>query len=386
MTLLILAKEKKDYYKVLGVSKGASKKEIKKAYRKLAKKYHPDMNKSADAEDKFKEVQEAYEVLSDEQKRRAYDQFGHAGTSGFGGGGFNQGSDGSGFRGADFSGFGFDDIGSIFDTFFGGQQRRASGRRRQKASRGSDLKMEIELEFKEAVFGTEKDITYTRRVNCQSCNGSGAKDGTSKETCHQCEGAGRVTRVQKTFIGSIQTTTVCPACNGEGEIIKEKCEECNGKGRQNQKEKLKVKIPPGASDGLVLKFKGKGNAGSQNGAYGDLYVQIEVHPHELFERRGDDIYIEKEISVLDAVLGSRIDVETLHGEVKVKVKPGTQPGSIMRLRDKGVPKLQEKGRGDQYIQLRIKIPEKLSKKQKELWKKLSEEKNTKDNIVGRLFS
>ena len=372
--------EKRDYYEVLGVEKTATIKEIKRAYRNLAKKYHPDVNKSADAEDKFKEVQEAYEILSDEQKRSAYDQYGHAGTSGFQGGydGFPGGADFSGF---DFSGMGdFADIGSIFDSFFGGGRQR----RQSRAQTGEDLKVRIELEFEDAVFGTEKNIKYGRVVYCPDCNGSGAKKGSSMETCSQCKGSGQVTRVSRTFIGAIQTTTVCPTCRGKGKVIKEKCEKCGGDGRLNTTEVIKMKIPKGTPDGLVIRLREKGNAGQNNGGYGDLYVQIDVKPHDLFERRGDDIYIEKDIAAVQAVLGGEIEVETIHGNVKVKVKAGTQPGTIVRLTGKGAPKLRGKGNGDQYIQLNVQIPKKLSREQKKLWEALAETKGKK-GFMNSLF-
>lgn len=357
---------KRDYYEVLGIKKDATKQEIKKAYRKLAKLFHPDVNKSPDAEEKFKEVQEAYEVLSDEQKRAAYDQYGHAGTSGFQGG-FEGFPGEANFTGADFGGFSdFADIGSIFDTFFGGGRRSGQGRR----TKGEDLKMKIDLEFMEAVFGADKTIVYKREVNCDECNGSGAKGGVSKERCSQCNGSGRVVRVQRSFLGSIQTTTVCPSCNGTGEVIKEKCPICQGRGRISKEEELKLKIPKGTPDGLVLRFKERGNAGSHGGGYGDLYIQIDVKPHKFFERRGSDIYLEKELDIMTAVLGGNIEIPTLHGDITVKVKAGTQPGTVLRLSSKGAPKLRGNGYGNQYVQLNISVPKRLNKEQKQLWEEL----------------
>lgn len=375
--------EKRDYYEVLGVEKSASKAEIKKAYRQLAKKYHPDVNKAADAEEKFKEVQEAYEILSNDQKRAAYDQFGHAGTSGFQGGGGYEGFPG----GTDFSGFDFGDfadIGSIFDSFFGGA---FGGRRgpRTRAARGADIQTKLGLEFEEAVFGKEETIRYKRRVHCAKCNGSGAKDGTSKETCPQCKGQGRVTRVQRSFIGTIQTTTACPQCKGSGEVIKEKCEKCRGQGQMEEVEELKLKIPKGTPDGLVLRFREKGHAGVNGGGYGDLYVQIEVKPHKMFERRGDDIYLDREIDVITSVLGAEIEVPTLHGDVKVKVKAGTQPGTILRLTGKGAPKLRGGGNGDQYVQLKVNVPKRLTKEQRKLWEELGNVKHKKGGVLDGLF-
>lgn len=378
--------EKRDYYEVLGVEKSASKDEIKKAYRQLAKKYHPDMNKASDAEEKFKEVQEAYEVLSDDQKRAAYDQFGHAGTSGFqGGGGFEGFPQGADFSGFDFGGMGdFADIGSIFDSFFGGAF--GGGRRsRTQAERGSDIQVKLELVFEDAVFGIDEVIKYKRRVHCEKCNGSGAKDGTSKTTCPTCKGAGRVTRVQRSFIGTIQTTTACPECRGSGEIIKEKCPECAGLGQVEKVEELKLKIPKGTPDGLLLRFREKGHAGANGGSYGDLYVQIEVKQHKIFERQGDDIYLDREIDVITAVLGGEFEVPTLHGDVKVKVKAGTQPGTILRLTGKGAPKLRGSGNGNQYVQLRVIVPKRLTKEQRKLWEELGETKGKKGGVLDGLF-
>ncbi|MBN2016417.1 molecular chaperone DnaJ [Candidatus Dojkabacteria bacterium] len=376
--------DKRDYYEVLGVSKDASKQEIKKAYRQLAKKYHPDVNKASDAEEKFKEVQEAYDVLNDDQKRAAYDQYGHAGTSGFGTGfeGFQGSSD---FSGADFSGFGdFADIGSIFDSFFGGAFGRE--RRTQRSTRGSDIQVKLILDFEEAVFGKEEKVKYRRQAQCKDCNGSGAKGGTSMETCKQCNGQGRVTRVQRSFIGTIQTTSVCPACQGKGQVIKEKCQSCDGHGHITKEETVKLKIPQGTPDGLILRFRQKGNAGINGGDYGDLYVQIEVKPHKFFERRGDDIYLEREIDVVTAVLGGEIKVPTLHGDVNIKVKAGTQPGTILRLSGKGAPKLRGSGNGNEYIQLKIVVPKRLTKEQRKLWEDLGKTKNSKGGIFSGLFS
>jgi len=375
----------RDYYEVLGVEKGASKTDIKKAYRQLAKKYHPDVNKSDDAEEKFKEVQEAYEILSDDQKRTAYDQYGHAGTSGFGAGGFEGFPGSADFSGADFSGFGdFSDIGSIFDSFFGGGFSRGSSK--ERVSRGQDIQVKLELDFEEAIFGDDKVIEYKRRTLCRDCNGSGAKNGDSVKTCPQCKGTGTVTRVQRSFIGTIQTRTTCPMCSGQGKIIKEKCEKCGGNGYKETKETLKFKIPKGTPDGLILKFKERGHTGKNGGGYGDLYIQIEVKPHKIFERRGDDIYLESEIDVVTAVLGDEITVPTVHGEVKIKIKPGTQSGTVLRLSGKGAPKIRGNGNGDQYIKIQIKIPKRLTREQKTLWEKLGKTKNKNGSIIDSLFN
>lgn len=375
--------EKRDYYEILGVSKSASKADVKKAYRQLAKKYHPDVNKAADAEDKFKEVQEAYEVLSEDSKRTAYDQYGHAGTSGFDGGygGFPGATD---FSGYDTSGFGdFTDIGSIFDSFFGGTFGRERGKGRAK--QGADIQVKFILKLEEAVFGKEETVKYRRKFQCDKCNGSGAKNGTSMEKCKQCNGQGRVTRVQKSFIGTIQTTSVCPVCKGTGQVILESCEICKGQGQIKKLEELKLKIPKGTPDGLILRFREKGNAGTNGGTYGDLYVQIEVKPHKIFERQGDDIYLEKEIDITQAVLGGEINTPTLHGDMKIKVKAGTQPGTILRLTGKGAPKLRGSGNGNQYVKLKIIVPKRLTKEQRVLWESLSKTKNKKRGILNGLF-
>jgi len=371
--------DKKDYYEILGLNKTASKQEIKRAYRQYAKKYHPDKNKAPDAEEKFKEVQEAYEVLSDDQKRAAYDEYGHAGTSGFGGGGF-EGFEGTDFSGADFGDFA--DIGSVFDSFFGG----AFGRGRQQAKqKGSDLQLKIELDFEDAVFGTQKTITYKRRVVCNDCQGSGAKNGTSKETCSNCKGQGRVTRVQRSFIGTIQTTTACPTCRGTGKIVKEPCEKCRGDGIVDKEEDFTLKIPQGTPDGLVLRFRDRGEAGTNGGGYGDLFVQIEVKPHKYFERNGDDIYLDQDVDVVSAVLGDTIKIPTLHGDVEVKIKAGTQSGNVLRLRGKGAPKLRGNGHGDQYIKVNVDIPKRLTREQKKLWKELEKVKGKKGGVLNGIL-
>lgn len=358
---------KRDYYEILGVSKGASPQEIKKAHRKLAKEFHPDRNKSADAEVKFKEVQEAYEVLSDSQKRQAYDQFGHAGTEGFGAGsgGFG-GFSSQDFSGFDFSGAGFEDIGSIFDTFF-----RAGGGTRRQSRRGADLKYEMTIEFEEAVFGADKEISYQHEAVCDVCKGSGTKSGSSKTTCPTCKGQGQVVRVSRSFLGQIQTQSLCPECQGEGEVIKEKCTECNGNGKTRKEEHIKIKIPAGTPDGLVLKFAGKGNAGERGGDIGDLYVQISVKAHAEFERNGYDIYLDRSIPVTTAVLGGSLNVPTVHGSVTIKIPTGTQPGKILRISGKGIPKLKGGGgHGDQYVRITVDIPKKLSKEEEAVWNQL----------------
>jgi molecular chaperone DnaJ len=358
---------KRDYYEVLGISKSASKEEIKKAYRKLAKQYHPDRNKESGAEDKFKEVQEAYDILSDEQKKSAYDQYGFAGTQAYNGGLGGFSGFGNGFSGGDFG-----DLGSLLGDFFGGfgSSRSSTGR---SGTQGSDMQATLEIEFLEAIFGVEKEIDYTRYIKCTDCSGSGAKDG-KKKTCEDCKGRGQVTRVQRTILGSMQMVTTCPTCGGLGEVIIEKCPKCNGNGVNQIKDNLKIKIPAGIPDGVNIRFSEKGNAGANGGGYGDLYVAIEVKLHPVLERRGNDIYMDKHIKVEEAVLGGEVEVPTVHGKVVMKISPGSQSGKVLRLKEKGGPKFKQNGNGDQYVKLIVDIPEKLSKKQKKLWEDLRDSK------------
>lgn len=357
---------KRDYYEVLGVTKSASKDEIKKSYRKLAKEYHPDKNKSAGAEEKFKEVQEAYDILSDQQKRQAYDQYGFAGTQAFGGsgmGGFSQG----GFS-ADFG-----DLEGLLGNFFGGGIGGfGGGSRRRGNSRGSDLEMNMQVEFNEAIFGIDREIEYERQNRCDKCNGTGSKDG-QKKTCQTCDGKGQIRQTQNTIFGSMQVVTDCPTCEGSGEVISEKCDKCSGNGILKAKEKLTVKIPAGIPDGVTVRFNEKGNAGRRGGDFGDLYVSIEVKPDKVLERRGDDIYMDQEIDVVTAVLGGEVKVPTVHGEVFMKVPAGTQPEKVLRLKGKGGPKFRGGANADQYVKLIVKIPEKLSRDEKDAWEKLKKD-------------
>lgn len=363
--------EKRDYYQVLGVSKSASKDEIKKAYRKLAKEYHPDRNKAADAEAKFKEVQEAYDILSDQQKRQAYDQYGFAGTQAFGGSGGSPFGNFQGFQQGDLGGF-EDILGNLFGSSFGGFDFGGMGGRaqtRRSNNRGSDLEFVLKVEFQEAVFGVEKTFDYDRHVKCDVCKGSGAKDN-KKKTCPTCSGKGQVTQVQNTFFGRMQVVAPCPECHGEGEVIAEKCPNCKGSGVLQKRDTFKIKVPAGIPDGVTLKFTEKGNAGERGGAYGDLYITIEVKADPKLERRGDDIYMDQEIDVVTAVLGGEIEVPTVHGKVLMKVPAGTQSEKVLRLKEKGGPKFRGNGNGDQYVKLIVNIPEKLTKEQKKLWENL----------------
>lgn len=342
---------KRDYYEVLGVGKNASKDELKKAYRRLSKQYHPDINKEADATEKFKEIQEAYEVLSDDQKRARYDQFGHEDpTQGFGGAG-----------GAGFEGFGgFEDI---FNSFFGGGTRRSDP---NAPRQGADLQYTMTLSFEEAVFGTETTIEIPQDETCETCKGSGAKPGTTPETCSHCHGTGQLNVEQNTPFGKIVNRRVCQHCSGTGKIIKQKCSTCHGKGTVKKRNKIQIKVPAGVDDGQQLRVPGKGEPGINGGPAGDLYVVFQIKPHEFFERDGDDIYCEMPITFAQAALGDEIEVPTIHGKVKLKIPAGTQTGTRFRLKGKGVRNVRGYGQGDQHIRILVVTPTKLTDKQKEL--------------------
>lgn len=347
---------KRDYYEVLGVAKGASKDEIKKAYRKLSKQYHPDINKAEDAAEKFKEIKEAYEVLSDDQKRAHYDQFGHTDPN-------------QGFGGADFGG-GFGGFEDIFNTFFGGGGAR---RRDPNAPRqGADLQYTMTLSFEEAVFGKETDIHIPREEECETCHGSGAKPGTHPETCQHCHGSGQINVEQNTPFGRIVNRRTCHQCNGTGKQIKHKCSTCGGTGKIKKRRKIHVKIPAGIDDGQQLRVSGQGEPGINGGPPGDLYVVFHVRDHEFFERDGEDIYCEMPITFAQAALGDDVEVPTLHGKVKLKVPAGTQTGTKFRLKGKGVPNVRGYGIGDQHVIIRVITPTKLSDKQKQLLREFAE--------------
>lgn len=346
-----LSMSKRDYYEILGVSKDASEAELKKAYRQLARKYHPDVNSNdAEAEQKFKEVQEAYGVLSDSQKRQQYDRFGHAGAEGQGFGG------GYGAQGFD----GFDDI---FDMFFGGS---GGGSRRRGPKRGSDLQLSMEITFEEAAFGVEREVEIPRMENCQHCDGTGAEPGTHPETCATCKGSGQQTVVQNTPFGRFQSSRTCETCQGRGTIIKSRCGDCAGTGKVRKKKKIKVKIPAGVDTGSRLQLSGEGEAGTLGGPPGDLYVVIHVKAHDKFVRNGNDVICEMPISFVEAALGSEIQVPTLDGKVKLKIPEGTQTGTYFRIKGKGIPRLQGYGRGDQRVKVVVVTPTKLNENQKKL--------------------
>ena len=376
-----MSEEKRDYYEVLGVDKNASADEIKKAYRKLAMKYHPDRNPgNKEAEEKFKEINEAYEVLSDEDKRRNYDQFGHAGVDGQGFGGFSGGSGFGGFGG-------FDDIFS--DLFgggfggFGGGGGTSSGRR--GPSRGSDMRINLRLSFKDAVFGTEKKIKIKRRETCSACGGSGAQEGSHPRTCDKCGGSGQVTMRRQTAFGMMAQTVVCDKCHGEGQIIDNPCPHCHGTGLEEKERTIKITIPAGVDNDSVLPLRGQGNAGANGGASGDILVYINVQEDPIFKRRGDDIYVELPISFMQAALGDSIEVPTIDGKVKMKIPEGTQTGKEFRMRGKGVKNVNGYGKGDQYVTIRVETPQKLTRRQKELMKKFGESLTAKNNQKGSSF-
>lgn len=339
---------KRDYYEVLGVGKDASAEDIKKSYRKLARQYHPDVNKAADAEAKFKEVKEAYDVLSDDGKRSTYDRYGHIDP--------NQGMGGAG--GADFGGFG-----DIFDMFFGG----GGGRRDPNApQRGNDLQYTMTVEFKEAVFGKETEITIPRTESCDPCHGSGAKPGTKPETCSVCKGSGQQEVVQNTPFGRMVNRRACTNCSGTGRVIREKCATCHGAGKVKKQRRIKISIPAGVDDGAQIRMTGEGDGGLRGGPPGDLYIVIRVKSHEFFEREGDDIYCEVPLTFVQAALGAEVEIPTLSEKVKLKVPAGTQTGTYFRLKGKGVPKLRGFGQGDQHVKVTIVTPTSLSEEQKEL--------------------
>ncbi|MBU3941961.1 MAG: molecular chaperone DnaJ [Nanoarchaeota archaeon] len=362
----------KDYYKILGVSENASKEEIKKAYKSLAKKYHPDLNKEdhADAE-KFKEINEAASVLGDDKKRAQYDRFGNT-TEGFG----------AGTSGFDFSDFGFSDFGfdfeDIFDTFFS----RGFGRHSRGPRRGADLRYDMEITLEEAAFGAKKHITVPRMEKCKECNGSGANLSSDIAACDKCNGSGRIQQTRRTPFGIFSTTTVCPKCHGEGKIIKNPCPECEGTGRVHHDRKIEITIPKGIDNNNELRIAGGGEAGIKNGSSGDLYVVIHVKPHDIFERKENDIYCEIPVSFAQAALGSEIDVPTLKGKAKLNIPAGTQTNTIFRMKGNGIPDLHGYGTGSQNIKVIIETPTKLTKKQKELLKEFEKESKKKKGFFG----
>jgi len=345
---------KRDYYEVLGVSRTADADELKKAYRRLARQYHPDANKEPGAEERFKEANEAYEVLSDREKRRAYDRFGHAGVDGSVG----------------YSDFGFGGIGDIFEEFFGfGTGTRA---RRRGPRRGNDLQYDLEIDLEEAVFGCEKEIEINRLDMCSVCQGSGAEPGTTPIRCNQCNGTGEVRRVQQSILGSFVNVTTCPTCRGEGEVISTPCHQCRGKGQVQASKTITVRIPPGVGDGTRIRLASEGEPGFRGGPSGNLYVLLHVRPHAIFRRSGDDIVLELNVNVAQAALGDKVTIPTLDGEESVHIPAGTQTGRIFRLRGRGVPHLRRSGRGDLLIVTQVVVPTDLDERQRELFQELGQ--------------
>ena len=366
---------KRDYYDVLGVSKGSDAEEIKKAYRKMAIKYHPDKNQGdKEAEEKFKEAAEAYEVLSNPDKRARYDQFGHsANASSAAGGGF-----GGGMNMEDiFSNFG--DIfggGSPFDSFFGGGRQGGGGRRVQK---GSNLRIKVRLTLEEIANGVEKKIKVNKQTICKTCDGTGARDKSSFQTCKTCGGSGAVRRVTNTILGQMQTTSTCPTCNGEGSVITSKCTVCHGDGVVRGEETISINIPAGVSEGMQLSMSGKGNAAPRGGIPGDLIILVEEIPHETLKRDGNNVIFDLHISFVDAAIGTSVEVPTIDGKVKIKIDPGTQGGKILRLKSKGVPEVNSYHRGDQLVHVNIWTPKALNREERELLEKLADSPNFKPN-------
>ena len=347
--------EKRDYYEVLGLQKGASEAEIKKAFRKMAMKYHPDKNPGdKEAEEKFKEVNEAYSILSDPEKKSKYDRFGHAGVdpnAGFGGGGFG----GAG---------GFDDIFDMFGNMFGGGFGGGGARRKNGPMKGRDLQKAITITFEEAAFGTKKEISITKYVKCNTCNGEGTAPGTSKTTCSRCGGTGQVHTVQKTPFGQFQSTGPCPECGGKGTKIETPCPDCGGTGKVRKTIKINVDIPAGVDNDSVIPIRGQGEPGENGGPNGDLYVVISVKPHRLFKREGDNLFLDLPITFDQAALGDDITVPTLDGKVSYKIPAGTQPNTMFRLKGKGVKNVRNGRMGDLYVKVILEVPTKLDRKQK----------------------
>lgn len=360
----------KDFYNILGVSKGASSDEIKTAFRKKAHEHHPD--KGGDAE-KFKELNEAYQVLGNETKRKQYDQFGTT----FSGSGPGQGPGANNWGG--FSGYqsganvDFEDLSDMFGGFsdifgFGGSRQ---GERRRAAAKGRDLELRLKIDFLEAAYGTEKEISFSKQVTCDRCDGGGAEPGAKVDTCHTCGGNGFVIKLQRTILGDIQTKAECSTCKGEGKIYSESCSKCGGSGVFKKQVKLKIKIPAGIDNGESIRLSGQGEAGKKGAQAGDLYVRIQVTPNPKFQRDGYDIRTETEISIKQAVLGDKIEIETIKGAVKLKIPEGTQSGTIFKLKEKGLPRLRSYGQGDHYVKVKVKIPKSLTKKQKTLLTELN---------------
>ena len=357
-----MAEQKRDYYEVLGVGRGASEDEIKKAYKKMARKYHPDLNPGdKEAEEKFKEVNEAYEVLSDANKKARYDQYGHAGVDpNFGAG--------AGFDG----GFDFGDLGDIFGSFFGGGFGGGRRTNPNAPQRGESTRMSLTISFEEAAFGCEKAVTVERMEQCETCHGSGCAAGTTPEVCPDCHGTGTVQVRRQTPMGVFATSSPCPKCGGKGRIIHQPCTDCRGSGAVRKRKTIKATIPAGIDNGQTISIRGQGNAGKNGGAPGDLLITITVRPHELFRREGTSVLCEAPITFTQAVLGAELEIPTIDGKVKYTLPEGTQSGTTFRLKGKGIPSINGRGRGDQYVTVYIETPRNLNREQKEALKKFAE--------------
>ena len=345
---------KRDYYEVLGIPRNATDEEIKRAFRKLAFKYHPDHNRDDNAGEKFKEVNEAFEVLSDPDKRAAYNRFGHGGAEGF---------FGRGFEGFDFTGFG-----DIFDAFFGGVTTAT----RQAPQRGADLHYNTTITFEDAALGCEKEINILRTENCSLCQGIGCKPGSQPTRCPSCNGTGQVRRVQQSIFGRFTNITTCPQCHGEGRIITEPCPQCRGTGKEKRQRTILVKIPAGVDEDSQIRLRGEGQAGTRGGPSGNLYITLAIEQHEFFKRDGDNIIYELPINFAQAALGTEVEVPTLDGKTKLKLPPGSQTGKVFRLKNKGIPHLHRRGRGDQLVTLLVVTPDSLTKKQRQLFQELAD--------------
>lgn len=374
--------EKRDYYEVLGVDKNATDEELKRAYRKLAKKYHPDANpdNKKEAEAKFKEVNEAYETLSDSQKRKMYDQFGPDGPQGFGGG---QGGYYS-YSGSGFDGFDMGDLGDIFSSFFGGGFGGKTSRPKNGPTKGADLKYDIEISFEESFLGVEKEITFNREETCHVCHGEKAKPGTKVETCSMCGGTGQIRQVQTTILGQMQTTRTCTNCHGEGKVIKEPCENCRGKGKVRKSTKIKVKIPAGIDDNQTIILRGEGSSGTKGGAKGDLYITVHLKHNSLYTRKGDNVLCDIPITITQATLGAEIEIPLVDGsKEKYKIPEGTQTGTKFKIRGKGFKSVNRNYQGDFIFTAIVQTPKKLTKEQRELLVELAKTMNEQPPVKKR---
>ena len=362
----------RDYYEVLGVPKNASNEDLKSAFRRLARQYHPDVNDAPDAEERFKEINEAYAVLSDGDRRAAYDRFGHAGVRGAGGA-------------ADFT-VDFSDFADIFGDLFGfGGFGRSSQRARNAPRRGADLQYRLDLTFEEAVFGIEKEVEITRDEVCATCNGSGAEPGTSSVRCSTCEGNGEVRQVRQTILGSMVQVSTCPACNGAGETIATPCHTCQGRGLERRTRKKVVAVPAGVDSGTQIRLAGEGQPGVNGGPNGNLYIAIQVRSHKFFRRRNNDVLLDLDVNIAQATLGAEVEIPTVDGNAKLKIPTGTQPGKVLRMRGKGIPHLRGNGRGDQLVVVNVEIPTRLNDDQRELFEQLADSLGSEVHLQERSF-